>query len=646
MADVTLRDILINARQESFRMHHYFLGVEHLFIGMLEIQGGLTRSLIESYGLTTEYVIDAIRRKTGKGTATQRMFAGMPYTPRADMVMSIANDLSLEAKRSEIGERELFEAILEENDNIPVRVLARLGLTSTALREALTNSTAKIKNPAQLQPLLEVDFGADFQPVTPFSDDHYFILRRLFHGYSRVRVDRQLTGGYSASSVLAVTPINGDSTQDSPVVVKIDHADTILDEAQRYEAHVKSTLPPLTARLEDKPAASETTDMAGLKYTFIADSNGTPQDLSIAAAEMGYEGVGKWIKHELYPTFGKTWWMQRRPYRFQVWTEYDWLLPPLLTLEYTADNDANIPTIKDPIRRDKIKALEYGDPVAIENFTVHRVHRDKNSMVLTIGRGSEAAKRAYKIEVRGLNLAQDAHFRGEVIERLTGRVWKTRDEMLLMALTELVPDFDPHALTIPGVAGISSLPNPLSAYPDLLDRYVNGSLSKIHGDLHLGNILVGHNHSAFLIDFAQTRSGHVLFDWACLEISLLDQIAMPEFGDDWAAARQAIGILAATRHPSAAAVLPRDQIAPILPIAAVRDVVNDCLTKDGDWSEYFIAVALCGLRAATWDTMSPRGRRAAFILSAYAVHELSQRQKPGSADTFTNDDETDAGDLV
>lgn len=42
-----LRDILINARQESIRMQHYYIGVEHLFIGMLALQNGLTGALIE-----------------------------------------------------------------------------------------------------------------------------------------------------------------------------------------------------------------------------------------------------------------------------------------------------------------------------------------------------------------------------------------------------------------------------------------------------------------------------------------------------------------------------------------------------------------------------------------------------------------------
>ena len=68
MTVISLKDILINARQESVQMRHHFLGVEHLFIAMLQIQGGITSSIIEDYGLTAEYVIDAIRRKTDKGT--------------------------------------------------------------------------------------------------------------------------------------------------------------------------------------------------------------------------------------------------------------------------------------------------------------------------------------------------------------------------------------------------------------------------------------------------------------------------------------------------------------------------------------------------------------------------------------------------
>lgn len=80
MSQISLRDILINAKQESHRMRHYFLGVEHLFIALLEIKSGLTSSILNEQGFTTDYVIDAVRRKAGKGSR-HRLWAGVPNTP-------------------------------------------------------------------------------------------------------------------------------------------------------------------------------------------------------------------------------------------------------------------------------------------------------------------------------------------------------------------------------------------------------------------------------------------------------------------------------------------------------------------------------------------------------------------------------------
>lgn len=625
-------------------MQHFYLGVEHLFIGLLEIQGGLTSSIIEAQGLTTEYVIDAIRRQTGKGTK-QRLWAGMPNSPRADVVMSIANDLALEDGRNEISERDLLLAILEENDSVSVRVLRKLGLDTADLMRAVQEHETTYDS---RQPYIEVEFSPNFNDPDAVTEEHLFILRRMFYGYNRVRVERRLTGGYTPAMILVVTPIHGDNMEDAAVVVKIDHADTILDEAQRYETHVKSSLPPLTARLEDKPTASETSDVAGLKYTFVAGENNTARDLRIVAQELGADGLGVWLAQELYPTFGKTWWMQRRPFRFQVWAEYDWLLPPLLTLEYVPDDDETDAvklTIKDPVKRAKVAKLEYGDLVAVENFIVQRVYRDKNVIQLAIGKGTEAARRAYKIEVRGLNLAQDAFYRGEVMERLVGRVWKTRAEILQIATHALEPDFDMRAEMIPGFGRPEKLPNPIIAYDALMDRYVNGSLSKIHGDLHLGNILMGPNRSPFLIDFAQTRDGHTLFDWACLEVSLLNDVVVPLMGESWDAARQVLPVVAALlQHqipPGTHAML----VEAMRPLLLLREIVEECLSAPDHWSEYFVALAMCALRAVTWDTMSIGGRRLMFLLSAYAISELrSHLRQSGSLDTMTTDD-TDATDF-
>jgi hypothetical protein len=496
-------------------------------------------------------------------------------------------------------------------------------------------------------PDIRVEFGPDFDRNDSLTPEQLFILRRMFYGYASLRIERRLTG-FTKALLLAVTPINPENQEGATVVVKIDQTDNILDEAQRYENHVKDTLPLLTARLEGRPTAPETSDLAGIKYTLVASSGAIPQDLRSRVQTSGAAGLGQLLRQQLYSHFSKTWWQKRRPYRFEVWKEYDWILPPVLTLELALDQE-EMPAsrvLRVPFNRAKLNArirqLEYGDFVALENFTVQRVDRENNVLKLAAGFGAEADKRAYKIEVRGFDLEQDIFYRGEVVERLVGRVWKTRDETLNHAARNLEADFDLQANAIPWNA--SKLPNPLSVYETLLDRHVNGSLSKIHGDLHLGNILVGPNDSTWLIDFAHTRDGHTLFDWATLEVSLLGDAVMPAAGESWQAARTILDHLAALN-----AGMPVEDADPQITsamsaVVALREIVQECLTAEGDWSEYFIALSLCALRAITFDTMSLGGRRLMFLLSALTLHELHQRLR-ASMDT-SSPDESDITEVV
>ncbi|MDX2159838.1 MAG: Clp protease N-terminal domain-containing protein [bacterium] len=622
-----LRDILINARQESIRMQHYFIGVEHLFIGLLELHNGLTGGLMEEQGLTPEYVIDAIRRATGKGMKA-RMWAGLPNTPRADIVLGIANDLAIEQGREEqIDERDVLRAILDENDSIPIRVLRRLHVDLAMLRR---ESDVRVPRYNGRQTYVQVDFAPTFSALDALSDDQLLILRRMFYGHDRIRIERKLMGGYSAARLLLITPTNAEGMHEAPVVAKIDAQDLILDEAQRYDLHVRASLPPLTARLEDKPTTAEGCDLAGLKYTFVAPLNGRDtEELRTTARELGAAALGTWLKSDLLAAFGATWWKQRRPFRFQVWSEYDYLLPPVLTLEYVKD-DPSLEirhSLRDPVRRAKLAEIEYGDLIAIEGFSVQRVFRDKHILHIANGKGMEAAKRAYKISVRGVDLAETTYFRGEVIERIVGRVWKNRDELLQAAASDLYPDFDARASTIPGVGDLSALPNPLIGYEILLDQWINGSMSKIHGDLHLGNILVGPRETPFLIDFAEARMGHVLFDWATLEVSILAEFIIPAFGANWDGIRAAARAVQSFNRGEIPHLPTQSQAEAFAPILSIRQIVAESLQMPDKWTEYFVALTLCAIRAITWETMTVGGRRLMLYIAALALHELSRRPR-------------------
>lgn len=640
MPNIELKDILINARQESHRMQHYYIGVEHLFVALLEIQGGLARSLLEAQGVAPEYVIDAVRRKIGKGSQ-RRLWAGAPFTPRASIIIGIAQDLAREDGRDEINERDLLIALIEEADSIPLRVVRALGVNFQRLAEMAHTHSLNNNIPQSYVP---VEFNPAIKDPHMLNQDHMLILRRMFQNYARIRVESRLTGGYTGALVLVVTPIHADQREDAAIVVKIDDQEIIMDEERRYETHIRGTLPPLTARLENRPVTPEGCDLAGLGYSIVTKRDQPPQDLRAAISEIGVAHLGAWLREQLYGHFGRAWWRQQRAFRFQVWTEYDWLLPPVLTLnvanDYTPSGSTHL--LRVPVRRSRLTPIMPGDIVTLENFIVQRTYPERSAIQVVSGHGSEATRRAYKIEVTGRDPNSAGHFRGEVIEGLTGQVWKTRRDWLMAAAESLAP---PFTITAPSFAldtgGQRTLPNPIFAHEALMQYYISGSTSKIHGDLHLGNILIGPGNSAFLIDFAQSREGHTLFDWATLEISLLSEVVMPAAGDTWADAALVLDYIAALNTQSTLPDLDPEISEAILPIIAVRGIVEELLAVEDNWAEYYIALALCALRAVTWDTMPQGARRLMFLVSALSMDELRRRPPQTSEAQTPSPDETD-----
>lgn len=634
MAQIALKDILISARQESHRMRHYFLGVEHLFIALLEIKGGLTSNILNDQGFVAEYVIDTIRRKAGKGSR-HRLWAGVPNSPRTDVVLGIAQDIAREEKRQNIQERDLLVAILDENDSIPTWVLKSLSVDMKVLQQEarVRTSAARISHT-----FVKIIFSADFEGE--LSTDTTFVLRRMFDEYTKIRIETRLMGGFTSSDLLVVTPIKVDNREAVSVVAKVGPADAILDEAHRYERYVRDTLPPLTARLEGRPVTPDTTDMAGLKYAFLTNSQGNPTDMRGVVHDWSGKRLGDWLEQRLYGDFGAKWWQASRTYHFEAWREYDWLLPPILTLRIRREEKppAGAPAIRSPVRRSRLRDLDLGEIVVVENFIVQKVDKERGSIKLALAQGENTA-RPYQIEIRSIDFEQETYFRGEVVERLVGSVWKTRDDQLMTTLLQLNPDFDVSGAKI--TINDISMPNPVKYYDDLLDIRVKGSLSTIHGDLHLGNILIGPNDGALLIDFARTRDGHSIFDWANLEVSLLSELIVPKVEDSWDGARQLVSYLAVVEQPELAKNIPTEVYDALQAIMSVREIAKQTLSISGVWHEYSLALAFSALRGMTWTTMPMCSRRVMYLVSAMAMHHVQQHEKSMESNMKTAPDSTD-----
>ncbi len=613
---VTLQEILTLAQRESARQHHFFIGVEHLFIALTYIQDGLASAALVQQGVSARFVRYNIRETVGR-YENRRYWLGFPETPRAAVVLDMARHYMAEGMAPE---RALLLAILDEGDSVVTRVLAELHVDMDALRRSVLDWSATLDPQV---PNVPVQCPFELEPLK------VKVLEVMFRDYGRVEVLRKLDGGYSAAQVLLVRPVRIDHREDPPVVVKLDDRRSILHERRRYDLYVRHILPANAAHLIDAPTVPDETPYGGLKYTFVTPLDAEhPVSLGELALQLRVDDVRRLI-YALFEEFGPAWWLQRQPYQFGVWREYEHVLPPALVIEALPHARLGATgrslTPGDKWSRDNLVAP--GEMVALHHFVVQRLDVERDILFLAAGLQPQAVNRASKVEVRGLGLKPGYIDRGEEIEELIGRVVNTRDGLLWDGVLALEPPFVPDAEMISSPdPRVPDLPNPIRSLSLLLERQVGGYLSTIHGDMHLYNVLVGPHKEPCLIDFALTRDGHVLFDWALLEVSLLVYVVAHFAPPGWEGAWQVLAALHTLNQSGelSSEHLPDEARRALAMLQAVRDVVRECLYLEELWSEYYIALVLLALRTLRWRTISQDGRRLAFLTAGLALRAVQE----------------------
>lgn len=636
-------EMLGYAQEELHQMRHYYLGIEHILIALLKVDNSIASRYLKEQGYTPDYVIDLIRRKVGKGSK-QRTWVGTRSTMRTDRIIQNA-EAHARRDNTEVEQRHLLHAVMAEEDSIPIMVLKYLGIDPQALLEYAKH------NDGAGEGLLLVTIETEANVPYP-NDEQRQILQRMFHRYARVRLERKLTGGYTSAALWIVRPFDHEGRHDASVVVKIDHADSIQDEATRYEQYVKNTLPSTSAFLMDKPVVLDKRRHAGLKYTVIGGEANIPRDLRSVIHEWPPQKIADWIREQLYAVFAPIWWAQNRLVHFQASQEYDRLFPPLFTLEYVPKTKVPLtPTIIDANpNRTRLQTIDNGDVVTVEGYTIRKIDHDSKTLQLAVG-SFLMGEISNKIIVRDVPNTEQ-HYRGEIIDAMSGRVWKTRQEKMRSSLVMLEPDFDPDVEFVPYTIDYNDkFRNPIYEYVNVLERNVPGKTSRIHGDLHLGNIMLGPNNQPVLIDFEKARDGHTLYDWASLEVSLLCDLIAPLAGTSWFQMRKALEYVSAINHQRP---LPESDSAlaqAFLPILTLRELAASFLAYPNDWSEYYVALSMLCLRAITWESLRhteevKAAARLAYLVAGLTMHELTAHHVPREGETQTGDDDTELSTAI
>jgi hypothetical protein len=394
---------------------------------------------------------------------------------------------------------------------ILVGVAMALPLAEFATRRRLERIRAS--RVRRLQPNLDLEL--DIATGIHISQEERILLQALYNRYNRLTVETRYSSGYSGARTLLVQPSHADGRIDAHAIVKIGSAREIQAEYSNYESFVRHTLPPVTSRVQGPPVLVSNVPDAALEYTFVGMPGVSPTSFrSFVLSSSAIESQDL-IENCLFATFGAGWWMQRVPYSFRLGQEYDRLLPVHLVLEASDERRENRVRSGNPSDLD---GLQEGEVIRLENATVIEVRSKRKSATLSWQDNSFTPF----TRVRFQNTQPGDFSEGTRIRSVYGRVVATRDMLLRSEVARSFPELNLDASQI-GIWG-RRVDNPLMHLRTILESRVTGTQSIIHGDLNLENILVGPGDLVWLIDFASTREGHTLFDFARLEAEITTQV--------------------------------------------------------------------------------------------------------------------------
>jgi len=133
--DEGARRALTLAQDEASQLHHYYIGTEHILLGLIREREGLAARALTSLGVDLEKVRTAVTFIIGEGRGATGGEVGL--NPRAKRVIELAIEESRRLGSDHIGTGHLLLGLVREGEGIAAAVLQSLDVSLERAREAV-----------------------------------------------------------------------------------------------------------------------------------------------------------------------------------------------------------------------------------------------------------------------------------------------------------------------------------------------------------------------------------------------------------------------------------------------------------------------------------------------------------------------------
>jgi len=129
------RRVMQLARAEAVRLNHDYIGTEHVLLGLVQEGSGVAANVLRNMGIDMQRIRQEVEKNIPSGRSSAIPAGQIPFTPRAKKVLEFAIEEAGSLGHNYIGTEHLLLGLLRETGGKAARVLIRLGVRLSEVRE-------------------------------------------------------------------------------------------------------------------------------------------------------------------------------------------------------------------------------------------------------------------------------------------------------------------------------------------------------------------------------------------------------------------------------------------------------------------------------------------------------------------------------
>jgi ATP-dependent Clp protease ATP-binding subunit ClpC len=129
-----VRKVLAMAREEAARLHHEYVGTEHMLLGLVREGEGVAATALQNLDVELDDIQEKIEEMVKKGNSMVATGPDLPYTSVAKKVLELSMDEARALHHAYVGTEHLLLGLIREERSVAAQVLAGFGVTLDAAR--------------------------------------------------------------------------------------------------------------------------------------------------------------------------------------------------------------------------------------------------------------------------------------------------------------------------------------------------------------------------------------------------------------------------------------------------------------------------------------------------------------------------------